>query len=111
MNDDHVVVLCTVPEEETGEKLAEALVSERLAACVNMLPGVRSFYRWQGELCDEGESLLVIKTRRDAFDALRARIVELHPYDVPEIIAMPVVAGHHPYLAWIDQNVGAKHPS
>ena len=103
---DALVVLVTVPNAETAEKLAEALVGEQLAACVNVLDGVRSAYRWKGAVERDDELLCICKTTRAAFDRLRARIVELHPYEVPEVIALPVELGHAPYLAWIMASVG-----
>ncbi len=101
-----IVVLVTAPNLETAEKLAEALVGERLAACVNVLGEVRSIYRWKGAVEREREVLCVMKTTRDAFERLRARVVELHPYEVPEVIALPVALGHAPYLAWLTGSVG-----
>jgi periplasmic divalent cation tolerance protein len=98
----HQAVLMTAPSAEVAAAIARALVGEGLAACVNLVPGVRSIYRWQGEVCDDAEVLCVIKTRADRFDALRARIVALHPYEVAEVIALPIVAGNEAYLAWID---------
>jgi len=99
---EHVVVLVTAPTVEVAAEIARALVGDGLAACVNIVPEIRSIYRWQGELCDDGEVLCVVKARAERFEALRARVVSLHPYEVPEIIALPLVAGHAPYLAWID---------
>jgi periplasmic divalent cation tolerance protein len=97
---DALVVLVTAPAEQ-APVLARRLVQSALAACVNVLPAVRSFYTWEGEICDDGESLLVIKTRRALFEELRAAVVEMHPYEVPEVLALPVAAGHLPYLEWI----------
>jgi periplasmic divalent cation tolerance protein len=77
------------------------LVEERLAACVNRLPGAHSTYRWQGKVIDDSEVLLVIKTIPERFDALRDRLLELHPYEVPELVALEVVDGHPAYLDWI----------
>jgi periplasmic divalent cation tolerance protein len=82
------------------------LVEERLAACVNILSGVASVYIWKDELCQEDETMLVIKSNRQLFQQLAARIVELHTYEVPEIIALPVELGHKPYLDWINSQVG-----
>lgn len=96
-----IVVLITVPSPDVGAKIARALVEERLAACVNLVPGITSTYRWEGEVQVETEALLVVKTGRGLFDALAVRVRSLHPYTVPEIIALPLVAGHQPYLAWI----------
>lgn len=102
-----LIVLVTTPSAEQAAALARSLVEEGLAACGNVLPGVRSIYRWQGAVCDEQEALLVLKTQRAAFEALRARVVALHPYECPEVIALPIEAGHAPYLAWIAGNVAA----
>jgi periplasmic divalent cation tolerance protein len=98
---DALVVLVTAPSAEKAAEIARAVVEERLAACGNVVPGLRSIYRWEGKVHDEGEALLVLKTARDRFDALRARVIALHPYDVPEVIAVPIEAGSAPYLAWI----------
>jgi periplasmic divalent cation tolerance protein len=95
------VVLCTAPDAETAETLARTLVEERLAACVNVLPGVRSFYRWQGKLEDAAELLLVVKTRADRCAALAARIQALHPYDLPEVLELAVGGGSAAYLDWV----------
>lgn len=97
--DDIVVVLSTAPPEDSP-KIARSLVEEGLAACVN-IAAVRSFFRWQGEFSYEHEDLLVIKTRRENMDALTSRIRELHPYDLPEIVALPVVGGFEKYLEWV----------
>ena len=96
-----IVVLCTCPTDESATRIADALVEEKLAACVNALPGVRSTYRWEGEVHRDDEMLLVIKTVRARFEELRARILSLHPYELPEVIAVDVTAGHAPYLDWI----------
>lgn len=97
----HLVVYVTVPADKAPE-LARTLVERRLVACVNIVPTVRSIYHWKGEICDEAESLLVMKTSGWRFDALCRAVVELHPYDVPEVVALPIVAGHDPYLHWVD---------
>jgi len=91
---------------EKAAEIARTLVEERLAACVNIVPGVRSIYRWKGEVCDDAEVLCVIKTRQDRVDALRDRLPALHPYEVPELVVLEVASGHAPYLAWIDAQVG-----
>lgn len=96
-----LVVLVTAPSAEKAAEIARVLVGERLAACGNVVPGVRSIYRWEGKIEDEPEALLLLKTTRARFDALRARVLALHPYQVPEIVALPVEAGSAPYLAWI----------
>lgn len=99
---DKIVVFCTCPSAEEAEKLARRLVEAKTAACVNVLGGVRSFYRWQGALEDAAEWLLVIKSSRPAFGRLRAEIEKAHSYQVPEILALPVVDGSESYLAWLD---------
>ncbi|HET7065704.1 MAG TPA: divalent-cation tolerance protein CutA [Rudaea sp.] len=96
-----ILVLCTCPDESVAERIAAALVEERLAACVNRLPAVASTYRWKGEVHRDSECLLLIKTTNERFDALRERIVALHPYELPEVIAVDVARGLPPYLAWI----------
>jgi periplasmic divalent cation tolerance protein len=99
------VALTTAPSEEKAAELARALVSEGLAACVNIVPGVRSIYTWKGEVQDEAEVLCVVKTRADRVEALRARLVALHPYEVPELVVLDVTAGHEPYLEWVAGSV------
>jgi periplasmic divalent cation tolerance protein len=100
-----IVVLVTVPSREVGRDVAHALLEQRLAACVNVVPSVVSFYTWEGELCSDEEVLLAIKTTGAAFDRLAAAVRAVHPYDVPEIIALPIVAGSADYLDWIDEVV------
>jgi periplasmic divalent cation tolerance protein len=96
-----LVVFSTFPDPDKAAEVARTLVSEQLAACVNLVGPVRSIYRWQGEISDEMETLAVIKTTRERFEEMRTRLVELHPYEVAEVIAVPVEAGHAPYLAWV----------
>ncbi len=98
---DALVVLVTAPTAEQATELARALVEERLAACGNVLPGVRSVYRWEGSVREDAEALLVLKTSRARFEALRDRVLALHPYQVPEVLALPVEAGGAAYLAWL----------
>lgn len=95
------VVLVTAPDEEVGRSLARQLVSQRLAACVNLVPGIRSIYRWEGEVQEEGEVLLVIKTRRDRCEAVAARVVALHPHEIPEVLVLPTAGGSPDYLRWV----------
>jgi periplasmic divalent cation tolerance protein len=104
---DKIVVLSTCDSEEQAARLARHLVEQRLAACVNILPEVRSIYRWNEKVEDSGEWVLVIKTRRDLFLALRAEIEKIHSYEVPEIIALPVVEGSEAYLGWLDHELKA----
>lgn len=95
------LILVTVPDREVATALARALVEERLAACVNLLPGVHSIYRWEGAVESADEVLLLLKTRADRVDTLRRRVVSLHPYDLPEFVVVPVEGGLDRYLAWI----------
>jgi periplasmic divalent cation tolerance protein len=95
------VVLVACPDEPTAASIARTLVEERLAVCANVSGEVRSIYRWRGEIEEARERLLVVKARADRLDALAARIVELHPYEVPELLALPVTRGLGPYLDWL----------
>ena len=105
------VVLCTVGSAEDAERIAGALVDRGLAACVNVVPGVTSFYRWKGEIARDSEWLLLMKTTAERFEALREALVDLHPYEVPEVIALPIERGHNPYLEWIDECVAGSRQS
>ena len=95
------VVLVTAPDDETSLRIARALVEERLAACVNIVRTVRSVYRWEGEIQEDSEVLLMAKTRADRFEALASRVKALHPYELPEVLALPVTAGSDAYLEWV----------
>ena len=99
---EHIVALSTLGSEEEAVRLAKTLVERRLVACVNVLPGVRSFYRWEGRLADDREVFLIMKTRSERWEALSAAIAELHPYDVPELISLPLHGGAASYLSWVD---------
>ena len=101
-----VVALSTVGSAEDADRLARALVERRLAACVNVVPGVVSHYRWQGELQRDEERLLVIKTRAERIEALREALRELHPYELPELVAFEISDGSPEYLKWLDEGVG-----
>ncbi len=92
---------CSCPDAASAQAIAEALVGERLAACVNRLPGLQSTYHWQGAVTTDAEELLLIKTTAARFDALQARLLELHPYALPELVAVPVERGHAAYLEWV----------
>jgi periplasmic divalent cation tolerance protein len=107
MKDKYLVAFCTCPDDPSARALAEALVSERLAACVNRVPGVHSTFLWEGRLQEDEEILLIIKTSADRLDTLSARIQALHPYEVPEVVAVGVAGGSERYLAWLGQSVGA----
>ena len=95
------VVLVTAPDPDTAAALARALVEERLVACVNLVPGVRSIYRWEGQVHDDAEVLLVAKTGAARCDALAARVRDLHPYDLPEVVVLPASGGSRDYLEWV----------
>lgn len=95
------VVLVTAPNLDTAAHLTRTVVEERLAACGNLVSPVRSIYRWEGRMYDEAEVLVVLKTRLDAVEALRARVVELHPYACPEVVALAAAHVHPAYLAWV----------
>jgi periplasmic divalent cation tolerance protein len=99
---DKIVVLTTCSSAEEAERIARALVEKHLAACVNVLPDARSFYRWKGALEGASEWLLLIKSKRELFDALRAELERIHSYEVPEIVALPIVVGSANYLAWLE---------
>jgi periplasmic divalent cation tolerance protein len=101
MTADHRLIFCTCPDETTAGGIAEALVDERLAACANLLPGITSIYRWEGQIQRDPEVLLLIKTTRDRVSALTERLRVLHPYEIPEIIAVPVTEGLPDYLSWV----------
>ncbi|MBW3629270.1 MAG: divalent-cation tolerance protein CutA [Gemmatimonadetes bacterium] len=96
-----VLVLTTVPDRETGERLAGTLVDERRVACGNLVDGVTSIYRWQGGVENERELLLLLKTRRELVPGLFERVAQLHPYDVPELVALPVDAVSNAYSRWV----------
>lgn len=98
---DKIVVLVTCSSGEEASRIAQALVEERLAACVNISSPIRSVYRWQGELCDEPEVLLIIKTVRALFDSVRRTVEKLHSYQVPEVICLPIIDGAPNYLNWL----------
>jgi len=105
-----LIVLSTVASAEDGERIARALVEKGVAACVNVLPGLVSIYRWKGAIERDEERLLIIKTEGERFEALRQALVALHPYEVPEVLALPVAGGHPPYLSWLSESVRGQTP-
>lgn len=101
MKNEVLVVLCTFPDEKQARQIGAALVEKQAAACVNLVPGLRSIYRWEGKVNDDSEVLGIIKTTRSGFARLEALLTELHPYEVPEVLALPVEAGSTAYLDWV----------
>jgi periplasmic divalent cation tolerance protein len=101
---EYLLVISTVPNKEEGSQIAQKLVEERLAACVNISSAVQSFYWWQGRISDDQEFMLFIKTKSSLFPKLKERIKSLHSYEVPEIIALPIYAGSKDYLNWIQSS-------
>lgn len=101
----YLLIYVSCGSEDNAREIAQALVQEQLAACVNILPPIQSVYRWQGEVESASEYLLLIKTRKEAFAALRERVCILHHYELPELIAVPIVAGLEPYLNWITESI------
>ncbi len=100
------IAITNVPDAETGRRIARVLVEERLAACVNLLAPCRSVYRWQGAIEEADEVPMVIKTGADRFERLRARLIELHPYDLPELLAWTPGDAHGPYARWVVDETG-----
>jgi periplasmic divalent cation tolerance protein len=101
-----ILALSTTDTLDLAQKIALALVDAREAACVNIVPGIRSIYRWEGKIWDEGEFLLLIKSSEEKFESIKSRIRLLHTYQVPEVIAIPITAGEASYLQWIHDGVG-----
>jgi len=106
-----LVVLVTVPTPASARRIADTLITRRLAACVNVVPSVESTFWWQGKVDRCRELLLVIKTTAPRFEALRRAVLSLHPYDVPEVIALPVINGHAPYTRWVRSSVVPARPA
>ena len=100
-NMNEILVLSTADTLDLAQRIAYALVQGSEAACVNIIPGVRSIYRWEGKVCDEGEFLLLIKSSLERFDAIKSRIHLMHTYQLPEVIALPITAGDPAYLSWL----------
>ena len=102
---NEIIILCTVDSSELGEQIALALVETREAACVNIISGIRSIYRWEGNLCRDAELILVIKSTSGKFETVREIIRRMHTYQVPEVIAIPIVDGDADYLKWLRESV------
>ncbi|KAG5018877.1 hypothetical protein AAZX31_06G090200 [Glycine max] len=99
-----IVVYVTVPNKDAGKKLAESIVKEKLAACVNRVPGIESVYQWEGKIQTDSEELLIIKTRQSLLEALTEHVKANHEYDVPEVISLPITGGNLKYLEWIKES-------
>jgi len=108
MTEQVIIALSSCPDEVTARAVAEALVSERLASCVNRLPGMTSTYFWDGRLQNEAEILLIMKTTAARLAELEARLKVLHPYELPELVVLPVSGGNEPYLAWVRSGVARQ---
>jgi periplasmic divalent cation tolerance protein len=100
-----ILVLTTTDSLDLAARIASALVEQKEAACVNIVPGIRSIYRWEGKICDDAELLLLIKSSADRFEAVRSRIRQFHTYEVPEVISLPIVGGDQSYLRWLNEQV------
>ncbi len=105
---EHIVVFITAPDEDTAAGIAKTLVGEELAACVNIVKDIRSIYKWQGKTEDESEVLMIAKTSRDMFSALEKKVKSMHPYDVPEIISVPIDQGSEQYVEWLSKAVSGS---
>jgi periplasmic divalent cation tolerance protein len=103
---DYIVIFVTAGSDKEGEKIAQALLKEKLAACVNIVPGLKSVFRWKGKISTQEEVLLMIKTKDVLFEKLKKKIIELHSYQVPEIIALGILAGYEKYLDWLKKETG-----
>ncbi|MDX1594593.1 MAG: divalent-cation tolerance protein CutA [Gammaproteobacteria bacterium] len=104
----HLLVLCTCPDDATARRLAASAIDARLAACVNIVPGLTSVFRWQGEIEHDDEVLLLLKSRRDRYAQLEALLVEAHPYELPEVVAVSLEQGLAGYLAWLDATLDGE---
>jgi periplasmic divalent cation tolerance protein len=102
---DKIVVLTTCESADEASQIARVLVEKKIAACVNIMPGAKSVYRWKDKIEEASEVLLIIKSRRDLFDAIRTEIAKIHTYELPELIALPIVDGSETYLAWLDREL------
>uniref|UniRef100_A0AC34PY65 Divalent-cation tolerance protein CutA n=1 Tax=Panagrolaimus sp. JU765 TaxID=591449 RepID=A0AC34PY65_9BILA len=100
------VVYVTVPNQEVANKIAKSVVEKKHAACVNIVPGIKSIYQWKGKIEEDNELLLIIKTKTSELERLKADVLKNHPYEVPEFISLPIESGSEPYLKWINEQVG-----
>ena len=102
--DKFIIIFSTIVSKFDAQKIANELVKKKLAACVNIIDGMISIYEWKNELCTENECLMIIKSRKTLFDAVKEKIISMHPYEVPEIISIPVTDGLDCYLKWLKEN-------
>jgi periplasmic divalent cation tolerance protein len=105
---EKILVLSNCGSEEEARRVARALVEARVAACVNIVPGIQSVYHWQGAIQEDSEWMLVIKSTRSMFDSLAAELRKIHSYQVPEVLAIPIIAGDQNYLDWMDREIAGK---
>ncbi len=105
MKEQYLLILNTCPDKETALRVANTLMNKRLAACVNIIPGLTSVYHWKGQVESSEEHLLLIKSTQAAYPEVESTICQAHPYELPEVIAVPLMAGLDSYLSWIDDNV------
>ena len=110
MMQNYIVIMSTCPNKESAATVANILVEKRLAACVNILPGLTSVYQWKDQIESSEEHLLIIKSQETLFPEVEKTIVEYHPYELPEVIAVPIVNGLHDYLKWLGDNTLPNHP-
>jgi len=106
MKEKYTVVYVTTPDEKTAKTIANKILEKKLAACVNIIPNINSIYRWKGKIEEDQEALMIIKTRRELFETLTKTIKEMHPYEVPEVIGIPIIEGYKAYLEWIKDETG-----
>ncbi len=104
----HQLIFCTCPDQQIAKRIAECLVRDKFAACVNIVPGITSIYEWQGKIESTQEHLLIIKSCAEKFSAIESKIKQLHPYELPEILAVPIERGLPEYLQWIDSCLSTK---
>lgn len=105
---EYIIIYCTVPNQKEGKEIAKFLVAKKLVACANIIEKVESIYTWDSQVCDEKESMMIIKTKKDLFHQVNSVIQKLHSYEVPEVIAIPIIMGDDKYLNWIDMETGVS---
>lgn len=101
---EHIIILCTINDLTAAKEISKNIISEKLAACVNIIPKISSIYYWNDEIVEDEEYLILIKTRKSLFEALKFKIIELHPYDVPEIVSLDISEGSKTYIDWITKS-------